>query len=58
MWLSWFAADEIPFDLMWPDSIHWLPHVLAGKRITAEITLSEDNESVGRVQIAAWEDDR
>ena len=58
MWPSWFAADEIPFDRMWPDSVYWLPYVLAGKRIKAEITLNEDNETVERVRMAAWEDDR
>lgn len=57
MWPSWFGADEIPFDCMWPDSIHWLPHILAGERIRAEITLNEDNEIVDKVRMVAWEDD-
>jgi len=31
----WFAFDAIPFDEMWEDDRHWLPHVLAGKRFVA-----------------------
>jgi 8-oxo-dGTP diphosphatase len=31
----WFPFDAIPFDEMWEDDRHWLPHVLAGKRFVA-----------------------
>ena len=30
---QWFNIKEIPFDSMWPDDKHWLPAVLAGKKI-------------------------
>jgi len=29
---QWFHIDEIPFDTMWPDDIHWLPFFLEGKK--------------------------
>lgn len=32
----WFHADKIPFKKMWPDDAHWLPHVLAGKKVKAK----------------------
>ena len=25
----WFPLDEIPYDKMWADDIHWLPRILA-----------------------------
>ena len=27
---QWFGEDEIPFDKMWPDDIHWFPYMLRG----------------------------
>lgn len=29
---KWFSFNEIPYKSMWPDDIHWLPHVLMGKK--------------------------
>ena len=46
---AWFSIGEIPHDRMWDDDQYWLPLVLAGKRIRAEFTFAEDNETV-----AAW----
>jgi len=42
----WFAIDGIPHSEMWADDAHWLPVVLAGRRIEAEFTFAEDNETV------------
>jgi 8-oxo-dGTP pyrophosphatase MutT (NUDIX family) len=42
---AWFPLDEIPFERMWADDPHWLPLVLAGKRIEATFTFAEDNET-------------
>jgi len=43
---AWYPIDAIPFDRMWDDDRYWLPHVLAGRRIRAEFTIGEDNETV------------
>ena len=37
-----FLISEIPYDKMWPDDIHWLPKVLAGKKVRASFTFAED----------------
>lgn len=34
MSVKWFPEEEIPYDMMWPDDIHWLPYVLDGKEVT------------------------
>ncbi|MFH1456592.1 MAG: hypothetical protein ABIF17_00580 [Patescibacteria group bacterium] len=33
---KWFKTDKIPYKEMWPDDIHWLPHVLQGKKLEAD----------------------
>ena len=43
---KWFNTEEIPFDKMWDDDIHWLPHVLMGKRIKGKFTFGQDNEGI------------
>lgn len=40
---QWFLLEEIPYTLMWSDDILWLPQVLAGNIIDAQITFNEDN---------------
>ena len=51
----WFYVNEIPYEQMWQDAVHWLPHVLAGERIQAHITFREDNETVDEVEIEDWD---
>jgi len=45
----WFAADALPFDGMWDDARYWLPVVLGGERVTAEITFADDCATVSRI---------
>ncbi|XP_029431873.1 7,8-dihydro-8-oxoguanine triphosphatase [Rhinatrema bivittatum] len=28
----WFQLDQIPFDQMWPDDVHWFPMLLQNKK--------------------------
>src|SRR3989338_1113143 len=30
---KWYSHGDIPFDVMWADDKHWLPIVLAGKKV-------------------------
>lgn len=38
----WYKHSEIPFESMWADDKHWLPLVLAGKKIEGEFHFNED----------------
>lgn len=38
---KWFSFNEIPYENMWPDDIHWLPHVLQGKKVEANFLFGE-----------------
>lgn len=40
--LTWFGADEIPYDAMWEDDTYWLPQVLAGEKITGDFKFDSD----------------
>lgn len=48
---KWFNYDELPFDIMWSDDPHWLPHVLEDKIVNAEFTFGEDNESIADMNV-------
>jgi 8-oxo-dGTP diphosphatase len=48
---AWFCVDEIPFESMWDDDAHWLPLVLAGKRVRGVFTYQEDNETVATAEM-------
>lgn len=40
---QWFAADELPFDAMWPDDPFWLPAVLAEKSVQGRFVFGEND---------------
>ena len=39
---TWFKINEIPYDRMFAADQIWLPEVLAGKKISAEIVFDKD----------------
>lgn len=51
----WFEVNDIPFAHMWQDSSHWLPLVLAGEQVRASLTFKEDNETIGELEMEAWD---
>ena len=52
---SWFPVDEVPYERMWQDSVHWLPRVLAGERVRARFVFAADNETVQAVEFDPWD---
>ena len=43
---QWFAHSDVPYDLMWKDDRHWLPHVLAGKRVQGRFHFNNPDEQI------------
>ena len=43
---QWFHGNSIPYHLMWVDDIHWLPLVLAGKKIEATFYFNEAGDEI------------
>jgi 8-oxo-dGTP pyrophosphatase MutT (NUDIX family) len=41
---KWFSFDEIPYENMWPDDIHWLPHILKGEKVEADFLFGEGDK--------------
>lgn len=52
---TWFEVDQIPYERMWQDAPHWLPPVLAGRRVYADFVFQADNESIQEVNLVLKE---
>ncbi|WP_246104646.1 8-oxo-dGTP diphosphatase [Rudaeicoccus suwonensis] len=50
---EWHPVAAPPWAQMWDDSRIWLPHVLRGERIDAEITYDADDTRVAAVRLSA-----
>jgi mutator protein MutT len=35
---KWYTVGDIPYDEMWQDDVHWMPLVLAGKKVEGTFT--------------------
>lgn len=40
---QWWHIDEIPFDEMWPDDVHWMPLFLSGKKFKGKFLFGESD---------------
>lgn len=38
---QWFNITDIPYDQMWQDDPHWMPHVFAGKSLKGTFVFDE-----------------
>jgi 8-oxo-dGTP pyrophosphatase MutT (NUDIX family) len=47
----WFKFNELPYDQMWDDGQYWLPHMLAGERVSGRFIYERDNQTVGDWEI-------
>jgi 8-oxo-dGTP diphosphatase len=47
---QWFGIDALPFDEMWDDARYWMPLVLAGERVCADITFADDCATVSAAE--------
>lgn len=54
----WCPRKLIPYDRMWEDDRYWLPHVLAGDRISGEFVFANDKLKEWFVErsLTAWLD--
>lgn len=44
--VRWFPIDELPYDEMWTDDKHWLPHVLDGKKVVGSFHFDADGSKL------------
>lgn len=47
---QWFHFDDIPYKDMWVDDIHWLPQVLAGKKVIGSVYFGESDEVIEKME--------
>ncbi len=43
---DWYSYDSIPYELMFPDDVHWFPMVLSGKKIDADFRLDKEGKNI------------
>lgn len=48
---KWFSVENIPYDSMWVDDIHWLPMVLDKKLLKAKFVFAEEGKSIASQNI-------
>ncbi len=51
---KWFAVNEIPFNQMWSDDIHWLPLLLAGKKFKGEFLFDRPSNTEYSAKIISY----
>lgn len=42
----WFSFENIPYDKMWPDDIHWMPKFLAGEKFEGVFNFLDDKPTI------------
>ena len=42
---QWFKNDQIPYEQMWSDDIHWLPLLLAGKKFKGSFLFDRPSDA-------------
>lgn len=52
---QWFHVDEIPFDKMWSDDIHWMPLLLGGKKFKGNFFFDRPSDAEHQSKIIAHE---
>jgi 8-oxo-dGTP diphosphatase len=50
---AWFPVDRLPLTEMWDDARHWLPQVLAGRTVEADIVFADDCDTVASATVRA-----
>ena len=48
---QWFDIKDIPFETMWLDDKHWLPMVLAGKKVEGHFNLIDEGSQIDEFDI-------
>lgn len=48
---KWYFHHEIPFDAMWADDKHWLPAVLAGKKVQGRFDFTNKGAQIDEFDI-------
>ncbi len=48
---QWYENDKLPFENMWLDDPHWLPKVLAGKKIEGEFLFNNDGSEILKFEV-------
>lgn len=48
---QWYEHDKIPFEKMWVDDPHWLPRIIAGKKILGKFHFRNNGTEIDEFEI-------
>lgn len=54
---QWFKHEDLPYESMWSDAIHWMPNILTGEKLYAEfyfddaLEVRQNNVIIGSSQV-------
>ncbi len=46
---KWFKISEVPYNQMWDDDKYWLPQVLSGSKIEADLLFDENQKTKEKI---------
>jgi 8-oxo-dGTP diphosphatase/2-hydroxy-dATP diphosphatase len=52
---KWFSVNEIPYEQMWSDDIHWMPLLLQGKKFTGKFFMDKHSSKEYSSKILNYE---
>jgi 8-oxo-dGTP diphosphatase len=55
---EWFDVSDLPYEKMWADDAHWLPHLLQGECVKGTFKFGVDGETVESFELLPREDRR
>ena len=48
---QWYDNDKLPFESMWLDDPHWMPKVLAGKKVEGEFMFNNNGSEILKFEV-------
>ncbi|MDP3948717.1 MAG: 8-oxo-dGTP diphosphatase [bacterium] len=48
---QWYEKDKLPFNEMWLDDPHWMPKVLAGKKVEGEFLFDNKGSKILKFEV-------
>lgn len=48
---AWFSIDKIPYETMWEGDVYWLPKIIDGEKIEAEVHFDKEGNLIEYTEV-------